>query len=129
MRIYLLYLWEATDCNTERDFVCECPLIECKYALSYFTYLLSKGTCVNTVSCRENFTFANNVNRHICDHLKFASRAWFTISVNDRVRVLFTLRGFYFHQTSHMRGFTKIKSSGKFPSSAKIKPSRKFTVV
>ena len=67
MRIYVLYLWVATNCNTERDFVCECPLVQCKYALSYFTYLLSNITCENTVIFCENFTSANSINKHICD--------------------------------------------------------------
>ena len=30
---YLLQ-WGNMDCENERDFICECPLIECKYALS-----------------------------------------------------------------------------------------------
>ena len=50
--------------------------------------------------------------RHICQVKKFTTRAWFTTSVNDCDLVV--LRGFYFHETMHLRRFLKIKNSWKF---------------
>ena len=53
----ITFKWEESKCYSTRDFVCECTLIDCKYALSYFTYLLSNGTCVNTVNFSREFYF------------------------------------------------------------------------
>ena len=59
-----------------------------------------------------SFIFANSDLRHICDK-KIAFRAWFTY-ISKRQRDLIISRGFYFHETSHMRSFAKIKPSRKF---------------
>ena len=63
---------------------------------------------------REIFIFANSVKRHTCD-LKIAARAWFNY-ISSRQSDFAILRGFYFHETSHMRSFGKIKPSRKFPN-------------
>ena len=61
---------------------------------------------------RENFIYANNVKRHLCDVKKSRLKHDLHISVNDRA----ISRGFYFHETSHIRSFAKIKPSRKFPN-------------
>ena len=62
---------------------------------------------------REHFIFANSVKRDIC-HIK-NSRLGHDIptSVNDSDIAI--SRGFYFHETSHMRSFAKI-TLAKFPN-------------
>ena len=61
----------------------------------------------------ENFTFANSIKRHICD----AKKSWLgMINILSKQHSDFgILWGFYFHETSHMRSFAKIKPSQKFP--------------
>ena len=63
---------------------------------------------------RENFIFANSIKRHICDGQSLQLRHDLHISVNDSDFAI--SHGFYFHETSHMRSFVKIKSSRKFPN-------------
>ena len=63
---------------------------------------------------RENFIFANGVKRHICDVKNLRQRQDLPISVNHRVISPFH-EGF-FHETSHMRSFNKIKPSQKYPN-------------
>ena len=64
---------------------------------------------------RENLIFANGVKRHIC-HVKNSRLGQdLPASGNDRVIPPF-LEDFFFHETSHMRSFVKIKSSQKFPN-------------
>ena len=59
---------------------------------------------------RENFIFANIVQRHIYG-AKYSRLGYdFSISVNESDFAI--LRGFYFHETSH--AFAKIKPSRKF---------------
>ena len=62
---------------------------------------------------RENFIFANSIKRHISDVKKIATKARFTY-INTRQSDFAISRGFYFHKTSHMRSFAKLKSSRKF---------------
>ena len=59
---------------------------------------------------RENFIFANSIKRHISDVKKNANKARFTF-INKRQSNFAISRGLYFHETSHMRSFAKIKSS------------------
>ena len=55
---------------------------------------------------RENFIFANSIKSHICQ-VKISRLGHDSpISLNDRV----ISRGFYFHETSHVRSFAKIKN-------------------
>ena len=63
---------------------------------------------------QENFIFANSVKRHICEVKISWLRHDLPISVNDSD--LFILRGFSFHETSHMHSFAKIKPSRKIPN-------------
>ena len=46
---------------------------------------------------------------------KFATKARFTY-INKRQTDFAILRGFYFHETSYVRSFAKIKFSRKFPN-------------
>ena len=59
----------------------------------------------------ENFIFANIIKRHICDAVNLQLGPNLHISVND---IVISAGGFYFHETSHMRSFAKIKPSRKF---------------
>ena len=70
---------------------------------------------------RKNFNFPKSVKRHTFD--RKISRLWYDspISVVERVVSPF-LRGFYFHETSHIRSFAKIKPSLKFPNLQYIYP-------
>ena len=61
-----------------------------------------------------NFIFPNSIKRHISD-VKLATKAGFTY-INKGQSDFAILQGFYFHETSHMRSFAKIKSSQKFPN-------------
>ena len=47
--------------------------------------------------------------------LKFMTRAWFS-HINKGQSYHAISRGFYFHETSHMQSFAKIKPSHKFPN-------------
>ena len=58
---------------------------------------------------REHFIFANCVKRHISHVFNSQLRHEWPTTVNDRL----ISRGFYFHETLHMRSFAKIKPSGK----------------
>ena len=72
--------------------------------------MLAKRNYCKLGNFRENIIFAKSIERHICEVKK--SLLWhdLPISVNDRV--IFTISGgFYFHETSHLRSFTKIKPS------------------
>ena len=64
-------------------------------------------------SFRANFIFANGIKRDIC-HVK-KSGPWHNLPrlVNDRV----ISRGIYFHKSSHLGSFAKIKPLQKFPIS------------
>ena len=53
--------------------------------------------------------------KHILSTLKFATRAWFTY-IHERQSKFSNSWGFYFHGTSHMRSFAKIKPSRKIPN-------------
>ena len=57
--------------------------------------------------------FANSIKRYISDVKNSRLRQELPISIKDRVILPF-LRGFYFHETWHMRSFAKINSSRKF---------------
>ena len=61
---------------------------------------------------RENFIFANIV-KDIFATLKFATMTW-CIYISNQHNYFAKSRGFYFHETSHMRSFVKIKPSRKF---------------
>ena len=56
---------------------------------------------------------------------KFATKARFTY-INKRQSDFAISRGFYFHETSHMRSFGKIKSSRKFPNLQYLDASCRF---
>ena len=72
--------------------------------------------CCKYGNFRENFIFANSFKRHICDVKNSRLGHDLPISVNDRVISAFLGgEGGYFHETSHMRSFVKIKPSRKFP--------------
>ena len=64
---------------------------------------------------RETFIFANSVKIRICDAENSRKRCDLPISVNDRM-ISPIHEDFILHKTSHMRSFTKIKSSRKFPN-------------
>ena len=68
--------------------------------------------CCKFENFRHNFTFANSDKKHICGVKK--SQLWhdLPLSVNN----IMISQGFYFHETSHMRSFAKIKPSQKFPN-------------
>ena len=74
---------------------------------------------------RENFIFANCIKRHIIDVKKFAVKARLNY-INKRQSDFDISRGFYFHETSHMRSFAKIKSSRKFPNLQDIRVASKL---
>ena len=59
---------------------------------------------------RENFIVAKSVKRHICNLKNLLLGPDLPTSVNDRV----ISWGFYFHETSQMWSFKKIKPSRKF---------------
>ena len=65
----------------------------------------------------ENFIYVNSVKRHICDDKNSRLGQVFTILISKRQSDFAILRGFYFHETSHICEVSR-----------KIKPSRKFTV-
>ena len=70
---------------------------------------------INTVNSDffARILFSRTAFKHIFATLKIAARAYLLISVNDRTD--FVNSGcFYFHETSHMRSFEKIKPSRKF---------------
>ena len=62
----------------------------------------------------DNFIFANSVKRHICDVNNSQQGDYLSSSVNKRM--ISPFREFYFHETSHMRRFAKIKPSRIFPN-------------
>ena len=62
---------------------------------------------------RENFIFANSIKMHISDVKNSRLRQDLPLSINDRV-ILPIHEGFYFHKTSLMPSFAKIKSSRIF---------------
>ena len=61
---------------------------------------------------RDNYIFANSIKRHISDVKNSPLRQDLPISIKDSDFAI--SRGFYFHETSHMRSFAKIKWSQKF---------------
>ena len=86
-----------------------------KLRLPAFTYdeidrLVDRSDYCKFGNIREVFIFANSVKRHICDVKILRLGLGLLISVNERV----ISPGFYFHETSHMRSFAKIKPSRKF---------------
>ena len=58
------------------------------------------------VNFRENFIFANSIKRHIC-HAKIL-RLGHDLPISDNDRVI--SRGFYYHETSHVRSFVNIRN-------------------
>ena len=69
----------------------------------------------------EHFIFANIVKRHICNHKNLQLGHVLPLSVNDKSDFAI-LRGLYFHVTSHMRSFAKVKPSFKFPKVSTEEP-------
>ena len=59
--------------------------------------------------------FSRIVLNHIFATLKIATRVWFT-NINKIQSEIANSWGLYFHETSHMRSFAKIRSSRKFPN-------------
>ena len=64
---------------------------------------------------RENFILAYSIKRHICDAKNLRLGHDLHISVKGQSDFGLS-RGFYFHETSHMRSFAKIKPLQKFPN-------------
>ena len=75
-----------------------------------FTALLTILDAVNSEIFARILLSRMAFKRHICDVRNSRQRHNLPISVNDRVI------GFYFHETSDMRSFAKIKHSLKFPN-------------
>ena len=65
---------------------------------------------------RENFIFANNVKRHICDVKNREQGKIYQYFISEQQSDIANSRGFDFHETSHMRSFAKIKLLRKFPN-------------
>ena len=63
---------------------------------------------------RENFIFANNVKRHSCGAKNSRQVHDLPIPVIDRMISQF--ERIFFHETSHMPSFAKIKPSRKCPN-------------
>ena len=75
---------------------------------------------------RENCIFANSVKTHICDVEN--SRQWRDLPLSENDRVISSIRGiFYFHETSHMRSFAKIRPSRNFRIYSTTSPELKHT--
>ena len=56
----------------------------------------------------------NYISNYICNVKNSRLRQGLPISINDSDFAI--SRGFYFHETSHLQSFMKIKSSRKFPN-------------
>ena len=95
-------------------------MMVCKYGHSSDSCLSVNKYC-RFGNFRENFIFANSIKIHISGVKYSRLRQDLPISIIDKVILPFS-RGFYFHETSHMRSFAKIKSSRKFPNLQYVNP-------